>query len=157
MTPMKLQKLLYFAQGWYLAIQDKPLFSETVEAWKYGPVVPTIYRELRKYGSKPIEGRAKDIREDFLDLDISSEPLLYAPNVPSDDKDTRKFLEKIYDVYGKFTGSKLSAMSHVKGGPWHKTVAEYEPDIPLGLDISFTDLKAHFKNLAERQRSVLSQ
>ena len=44
-TNLKLQKLLYYAQGWYLAFFDEPLFDERIEAWLHGPVVPPIYQD----------------------------------------------------------------------------------------------------------------
>ena len=54
LTNLKLQKLLYYQQGYHLAIFDSPLFEEEIEAWMYGPVVPSVYREYQKYGSQPI-------------------------------------------------------------------------------------------------------
>ena len=48
MTNLRLQKLLYFAQGWYLSRYGKPLFQDEIEARKYGPVVPKIYETYRK-------------------------------------------------------------------------------------------------------------
>lgn len=49
-TPLKLQKLLYYCQGYALALTGKPLFAEPIEAWKYGPVVGCIYQEYKRYG-----------------------------------------------------------------------------------------------------------
>jgi hypothetical protein len=62
---MKLQKLVYIAHGWSLAILGKPLFYEPIYAWTYGPVVPRLYNALIKYGAGevteliPIPGRPK--------------------------------------------------------------------------------------------------
>src|SRR5215469_2786509 len=53
-TQMKLQKLVYFAHGLHLASYNEPLISEKFQAWKYGPVVPAIYRDYKLYGSSPI-------------------------------------------------------------------------------------------------------
>src|ERR1700743_3270603 len=53
-TQMKLQKIVYFAQGVYLNLFNKPLVREAFQAWKFGPVVPDIYRIFKFYGSKPI-------------------------------------------------------------------------------------------------------
>ncbi|MBR1438511.1 MAG: SocA family protein [Synergistaceae bacterium] len=48
-TPLKLQKLLYYCQGYSLALTGKPLFKDKIEAWKYGPVVDSVYQEYKKY------------------------------------------------------------------------------------------------------------
>jgi len=53
-TNLKLQKLLYYAQAWYLALYDAPLFDEGIEAWVHGPVVPPIYVAFRDLGWRPI-------------------------------------------------------------------------------------------------------
>src|SRR5262245_26249764 len=52
--PLKLQKLLYFAHGWHLAITGAPLLDEPIEAWQYGPVVSSIYHEFKHFGSRAI-------------------------------------------------------------------------------------------------------
>ena len=56
--PLKLQKLIYFAHGWHLAVTGEPLLDENVEAWPYGPVVPTVYHEFKKDGNSTIAGPA---------------------------------------------------------------------------------------------------
>ena len=60
MTNLRLQKLLYFAQGWYLARYGKPLFSDEIEAWTYGPVVPEVYQTYKPNGKDGIEGTLPD-------------------------------------------------------------------------------------------------
>src|SRR5271154_4906780 len=55
LTPMQLQKLVYFAYGWYLAITGERLIDERVEAWQWGPVIPSLYSAFREYGSDPID------------------------------------------------------------------------------------------------------
>ena len=49
MTPMKLIKLVYIAHGWNLGLTGKPLVSEDAEAWKYGPVFPSLYNKYRGF------------------------------------------------------------------------------------------------------------
>ena len=43
-TPLKMQKLVYFAHGWHLAITGAPLISEPIQAWQYGPVISSLYQ-----------------------------------------------------------------------------------------------------------------
>ena len=52
--PMKLQKLLYYCQGYSLGLRGKPLFADPIEAWKYGPVVRSVYQEFKKYKGRCI-------------------------------------------------------------------------------------------------------
>src|SRR5437868_3452952 len=53
-TQMKLQKMVYFANGYHMVKYNEPLIKESFEAWKFGPVVPTIYENFKLYGSHPI-------------------------------------------------------------------------------------------------------
>ena len=62
LNPMKLQKLVYIAHGWHLAIRRRPLIRESVEAWKYGPVIADLYHEFKKFGNMPITERATEIK-----------------------------------------------------------------------------------------------
>ncbi len=54
LTPMHIQKLIYFAHGWNLALTGEPLIRERVEAWDYGPVIRALYGELKVFGSGAI-------------------------------------------------------------------------------------------------------
>ena len=59
LSPMKLQKLVYFAHGWSLAIYGRPLINEQVEAWKFGPVIRSLYHRVKAFGNQPIAGRVR--------------------------------------------------------------------------------------------------
>ncbi|MDC4872757.1 DUF4065 domain-containing protein, partial [Acinetobacter baumannii] len=54
-TPMQLLKLVYIAHGWMLALFNRPLFNEKVEAWKYGPVIPELYEAVKHYKANPVK------------------------------------------------------------------------------------------------------
>lgn len=117
LTNLKLQKLLYYAQGFYLAIHNKPLFSETIEAWTHGPVVPSIYHLYKENGSNVIE----------LDGSIDFEQI---------DPETRSILEDVYQVYGQFSAFALRNLTHDEP-PWKNT--------PKGEEIKHSALKEYFK------------
>ena len=53
-TNLKLQKILYYVQGYFLATFDRPLFPDKIQAWKFGPVVPSVYYEFSSYGPDPL-------------------------------------------------------------------------------------------------------
>jgi uncharacterized phage-associated protein len=68
LSNLKLQKLLYYCQGYYFALQnDNPLFEDNIEAWKYGPVIGNVYRHFKKFGDLDIDIQVS--RDDFSDLD----------------------------------------------------------------------------------------
>ena len=54
MSNLKLQKLVYYAQGLHLALYDEPLFTEPIESWYHGPVVPELYESYKQYGAGAI-------------------------------------------------------------------------------------------------------
>jgi len=103
-TPLKLQKLLYYAQGCHLAIFDKPLFEDKIEAWKHGPVVNSIYEKYKCYGWTSIND----------------------PNpTPEFEYFVEKMLNDVNIVYGKYSAKQLVEMTHNEE-PWQKTYNEQE-------------------------------
>jgi uncharacterized phage-associated protein len=106
---MKLQKLTFFAHGWHLGIYERPLLDEQVQAWKFGPVIPSIYHSFKQYGNKPI-------REPALDVDDDGH--LIVPRLPETAQSDRGLIHRVWDVYGRFTGSQLSSMTHGPDTPW---------------------------------------
>jgi uncharacterized phage-associated protein len=138
-TQMKLHKLLYFAHGWHLGLRGEPLLDEMIEAWEFGPVVPSIYQEFKRFGARPIEGRAKDLDRDWKRL--------IEPEIDRDDDSTRALLDRVWDVYGRFTPSQLSAMTHRPDEPWTST-RKLHPNL-RGVDIPNDLIQNHFEEKAE--------
>lgn len=119
LSNLKLQKLLYYAQGFHLAAYNEPLFDEPVLAWIYGPAVPKIYHneDSARYGIQP---------PDDADFSFS--------------KNVRKILDDVYYVYGQFSGWKLSELTHNEP-PWAET--------ETGAEITYDKMKAYFRTRLE--------
>ncbi|RKV95130.1 MAG: DUF4065 domain-containing protein [Candidatus Saccharimonas sp.] len=124
LTNLKLQKILYFAQGVWLGENKgkNELFSDEIEAWKLGPVVREVYSEYAVCGASPI-----------TELDIPE--AIAGDNLSSEIKD---FLDKIWDEYGKFSASYLVSLTHQQT-PWIKNYKEDQK-----LIISKYDLASFF-------------
>jgi uncharacterized phage-associated protein len=144
LTPMKLQKLVFYAMGWFAGYTGKPLVDEAVEAWQYGPVFPSLYHEFKTFGSSPIKRKACELNEDFDDVEVP------APADP----DVRKFLDNIWNSYNKYTGIALSEMTHAIGTPWERTWSASQG--VRNVSIPFEVIKDHFAIAADkaRQRSL---
>lgn len=131
LTPMQLIKLSYIAHGFSLAILKRPLLDESVEAWKYGPVIPSLYKRLKKYGSGPV-----------VDA-VSAWSFRDAEKL---DEEDRQLIDMVFDKYGKFTGVQLSHLTHRPGTPWAET---YEPNV-MGADIDDAVIRTHYATLLTR-------
>lgn len=99
-TNLKLQKLLYYAEGIYYTLKHKNLIKEEFVAWKHGPVVRNIYYKYNSY-------KANEINTDNI-------------NNPKIDKETENVLEKMYSKYSQYTAEELRNMTHQES-PWKKT------------------------------------
>lgn len=130
LNPMKIQKLVYFAHGWHLAAYNRPLIDEQVQAWRYGPVIPSLYHEFKQYGSGPITGRATT-----LECYESGSLRLVTPAVG--DEEVMSLLSTVWEVYKNYSAIQLSNLTHEKGSPWDQTFAQSEGrksvDIPDDL------------------------
>lgn len=142
LTPMQLQKLIYFAHGWALALTGVPLIRQRPQAWDWGPVIPSVYHQFKDYGRKPIRERAIDFdwsglteAQEFTDLKI------FEPAI-DDDPEAEALLKRIWEVYGDLTGFQLSNMSHLPGGAWDK--ANQIAKGRRGVDIADDLIKAEF-------------
>ena len=95
-TNLKLQKILYLAQAYFLAKLDRPLFKDNIEAWQYGPVIPTVYRKYKGNKSNAI-------------IDGEDLPLIL-------EKD-KKVLKEIWNAFGGYSASRLVDITHAHT-PW---------------------------------------
>lgn len=125
-TNLKMQKLLYYAQAWYLVNFDKPLFDDEILAWSFGPVVRNVYDKFKEFRHTPIiyQDETGEILEKFKDgEDI-------------------EFLNEFYDKFISFSAHDLVNMSHGEE-PWqnaYKTISQIiEPN----------DMKSYYSKLYE--------
>jgi len=96
-SPLKLQKLLYYSQVWFFVTERRMLFQDTIRAWKFGPVVHQVWSEFKymKRSSVIPQDRAKNVNL----------------------KNVQGFLEEVWDAYGHLSSSNLVDLTH-KEKPW---------------------------------------
>jgi uncharacterized phage-associated protein len=104
---LKLQKLVYYAQAWHLALHHQPLFDEDFEAWIHGPVIPALYQEHKSFGWQPILKEA-------------------SPKVP---RKIFEFLDEVAKVYFPCDGYELEEMTHIEK-PWNLARGNLPMDAP---------------------------
>jgi uncharacterized phage-associated protein len=126
MSAMRLQKLLYYIQGWHLGLQDRPLFRERIQAWTYGPVVPEVFKIFRSYGDAPIstdEGSSENLSDH-----------------------QKEFIAAVWEAYKAYSAVKLSQMTHEET-PWREARAGIPPGDRSRVEIPRESLKRYFKSL----------
>ena len=99
LTVMQVLKLVYFCHAWMLALYDRPLIEQPVEALRYGPVIRDVYQSFKKYRDAPIKSRARVPAGQF-------------------DGEENYIIEQVYQKYGFLSGIRLSQMTHAPGTPW---------------------------------------
>lgn len=112
LTNIKLVKLMYIAQGLSLSILDRSLFKDdNIEAWKYGPVIPSIYHEFKHYKSNPITSKSVVLGRN---LEILSEPKLT-------NEEDKKIVKLTWNLYKDMSPLDLVDLTHRAGTPWSLT------------------------------------
>ncbi len=102
-TNMQLQKLVFIAQGYGLAILGYPLYYNNTHAWQWGPVVPKLYKPLQKYG------------RDFVTDKIKAEDEF------CNDGEELEIVQAVWKAYGHMSGGQLSTLTHKPNTPWSVT------------------------------------
>lgn len=128
-TPMQLIKLVYIAHGMTLGLLGRALLDEQVEAWKYGPVVRSVYDAVSQYGSSPIDTVVR--REHY-----SAYESFLAP-------DEIQIIDYVSDTYGGLSAFELSDATHAEGTPWYSTMQRVGGYYPC---ISDDEIEIFYKN-----------
>jgi uncharacterized phage-associated protein len=136
LTPLQLIKLVYIAHGWMLGLYQRPLIVDRIEAWKYGPVIPDLYRAMRDYGGNYVTAPLGAAHR----ITFSSPAIRPAP---LDDQE-RDLIRQVYERYGTKNGVQLSQLTHRSGTPWHTA---WEED-SMGRTISNDLIAEHYRQLA---------
>lgn len=122
-THKQIQKLCYYSQAWHLALLNRPLFEDEIQAWIHGPVIPTLYPCYANYGWEKIK-RLKG-------------------ESPKFENDSLEILKAVYATYSKFDGSQLERLTHSEK-PWQKARGDIPPFEPCENPISCDSMKKYY-------------
>jgi len=141
-TPMQLIKLVYIAHGWHLGYLDRPLINETVQAWKYGPVIKSLYDQVKRYGSGAVR---EPLRSSAL-------PWLREAQM---DETKRLTLDHVWTHYAGFSGVQLSSMTHMPDTPWYVAWHQQGGSNQYFAEIDDRLINDHYKSkIAEIQQQA---
>jgi uncharacterized phage-associated protein len=130
LTHMRLQKLLYYVQGYSLAYRGRPMFAERIKAWRHGPVVPEVYPCFANYGSAPIAlHEAKPVELD-----------------PEDEE----FVVAVWESYRIYSPIALRNMTH-RETPWKNARRGLTANDPSVTEITTESIEEFFKNYSREQ------
>lgn len=129
-SPMKLQKILYFVASEYAKRTDRELLAEPFQQWQYGPVVHSVYSEFKSFGANEISKYAKDATNTALIIK------------PGSDADLDAAIDRVWNATKSRTAVDLSRVTHFAGSAWFKAWQEserYLDDEDIKNDLSYVD------------------
>jgi len=133
-TPLALQKLLYFIQGVYSALYGKPIFEEDCRAWVHGPVYPEVYEMFRDFRYNPID----DAR--FALLEGTAEVLT---------ENEKKVIDLVVNTFGMYSGKVLEKITHNED-PWMEGRKGYDDNIPSNELLSKDRIMKYYAIINQR-------
>lgn len=138
LSHMKLQKLVFYTYGWWLAYHQEPVATEGPEVWQYGPVFSSMYNALAPFGNRAISRPQRSV------------PIGHPPLLPEEATAERDLMEWVWSRYGSRSAGTLSDMTHAKGTPWQIEAAAHNYKVPRGHRIPDETIRAYFRGLAEK-------
>lgn len=135
-SPMKLQKLVYYCHADFLLSTGGPLIAQEFEAWEYGPVVPSLFQEFKDCGAGPILKRSSRFNPITAQKEVASRPELGS---------LEPIVKNSFELYCRFTASTLSRLSHVTEGPWSEALDAFRRGRNMGRRISNELICTHHK------------
>lgn len=125
LTHLRLQKLLYYVQGWSLAMRGVEMFPERIEAWAHGPVVRDLYSSFASYGDHPIPVEKGEIPDSLSQED-------------------REFISSVWDAYRPHSAWNLREMTHTER-PWKETRGSLRPADNCSEEITKESMRSFFE------------
>ena len=126
-TPLKLQKLVYYAQAWSLVWEGEPLFDEQMEAWAHGPVNPDLYNKYKSYKWKGIEP------VDKMEFDMFTREQL-------------ETMDAVWDGYGDYDGKYLEKLTHQED-PWIEARGDCLPGEYCDTAIDIKNMRTYYTKM----------
>jgi uncharacterized phage-associated protein len=140
---MKLQKLVYYAHGWWLAYRSpEQLLNEKPEVWRHGPVFSSMYHALKGFGNEPITTTQPDL------------PLRPPPDIDEDDDTVFNLLDWIWVRYGGYSAIRLSNMTHERGTPWQQMAQTHDYRVPEHTKIPDELMTAYFEEIEAPRQGI---
>jgi uncharacterized phage-associated protein len=127
---LRLQKLLYYVQGWSLGLRGRPLFRDRIEAWTDGPVVPAVYRATLACKHQAIDAGS------FGAADPLSE-------------EDQVLVGQVWTTYRPYSALSLRDMTH-REPPWRDARADVADGAPSNREIARDALRSYFASLAAK-------
>lgn len=132
-TPLALQKLLYFIQGFYMVICQKPMYEEDCLAWMHGPVYENVYSVFKTFRYDPIDdNRFVMLKNRFQELS----------------EEEKSLIDLVVDTFGMYSGKALEKITH-KEEPWVTAREGYSPLERSHVIIEKADIKQYFEKVAK--------
>lgn len=137
LSNLQLQKLIYIAHGYLLGWKGKPLISDEIQAWKYGPVISDIYHKFKNNGKSKISSEGVD--------NLSFDPAF--------SEDEEKCIRGVLDLFGKDSAESLISITHQDDTPWDKV---WNSGGKHGLFVAIPDeiIKNHYRDVVRDPKSV---
>jgi uncharacterized phage-associated protein len=128
---LKLQKLLYYVQGWHLGLHGTIVFPERIEAWVHGPVVPDVFFHFRHFRWTPIQIEADEVKVDEA---------------------IENHIREVLKVYAPLSASQLEMISHMES-PWKQARGHLSPEETSHAVITPESMKAYFRKRAHGEEA----
>jgi uncharacterized phage-associated protein len=133
---MSLEKMLYYAQAFYLVMHDKPLFPDEIRAWQWGPVVKAVWQRYQEHGNKLINS-----------------PKAKPPTLNSE---LEEYLVEVVYAFGQYTATRLSEATHHED-PWTDARHGYERQDSSDVLMPQHEINIYYRNLTEAGEDALSR
>ena len=111
---LKLKKILYFIQAYFLTQTNSPCFKEPIEAWDFGPVVPDVYKQYKAYGGTDIPTMKSYVSFDGNDIWKSKRIRFNKINIKDEDK---ILINKVIDKFSEYSATDLVTLTQHQT-PW---------------------------------------
>ncbi|MDW0360808.1 DUF4065 domain-containing protein [Halomonas venusta] len=125
LSNLKLQKLLYYVQGFHAVLLKRPAFDDRIEAWMHGPVIPTVYHHYKDHGNAQI-------------------PTIMPLEEVEIDEETAELVDEVFNVYAQHSAWHLRNLTHEED-PW---INRFDANSGSS-EIKLEDLEAFFPSLLE--------
>ena len=125
---MRLQKLVYYAYGWWLKYHSNSIISEPPQVWQFGPVFQSLYHALKHHGRSPITTLQNDL------------PFGEPPQLDRDDEDAHKLARFVWSRYREFSSFQLSDRTHAPGSAWRIVAEKHNWRVPQDTPIPDEDI-----------------